>query len=367
MKTQKLLSITSILLAVLFNHYSANATIRRVNNSSNFNGSTLWGDNFGGTFANPVYKTLQEGVNASVNFDTLYLEGCASSQNYNGVTLTKPLTIIGEGYFLNQNENVSVSKLETQLYDITFNNGSQQSQLLGVTITGTNGIKINTSSITIRRCKTSGGGILMSNSITDINIIQCYLSGALLSGAAIGYSVGFGIVGLYINNNIFKAPLKLANINVAECRNNVFDYVQLTGSSIEMNSNNFKNNIIKDASITLNINNGLPSSSVSFNTGSSNAQFDYSGGYNNQLVPNMTTLFVANGSTDGLYQLQSGVINNYAGDDSTDRGAFGGSSVTNRYTLSGLASIPVIYDIFTSGTATQQSGLDVTIKARTIK
>ncbi|MEP6844563.1 MAG: hypothetical protein ABI861_01100, partial [Panacibacter sp.] len=53
-------------------------------------------------------------------------------------------------------------------------------------------------------------------------------------------------------------------------------------------------------------------------------------------------------------------------DCGTERGVFGGAATINRYTLSGLAAIPVIYQVSTSGVATP-TGLPVTIKARTIK
>ena len=86
---------------------------------------------------------------------------------------------------------------------------------------------------------------------------------------------------------------------------------------------------------------------------------------NNIVITDISTLFVdpSTNTTDGHYQLKPGSA---AGADGTDRGAFGGLAVTNHYTLSGLAPIPVIYNISTSGVG-GSGGLNVSVKARSIK
>lgn len=127
----------------------------------------------------------------------------------------------------------------------------------------------------------------------------------------------------------------------------------------------FKNNILKPLNATVDINNGT-NQNVEYNIGSSESQFDNSSG--NIVVIDMPTLFVnsADQSTDGQYQLRANSPGSNNGSDGTDRGAFGGTAATNRYTLSGLAPIPVIYGIVTPAVATP-TGLQVTINARTIK
>ena len=57
---------------------------------------------------------------------------------------------------------------------------------------------------------------------------------------------------------------------------------------------------------------------------------------------------------------------NKPGDDGTERGALGSSPVTNKYSITGLAAIPVIYDIKPSGVS-DNTGLPVTIKAKIVK
>ena len=104
-KVQLLLLPT--LFMVLITH-QAQAKVWRVNSNSNYNGTSLWGDNFGGTSANPVFKQLSDAnssnlVSATAG-DTIHLEG--SSVDYISTTLTKKLVIIGPGYLLNENTNV---------------------------------------------------------------------------------------------------------------------------------------------------------------------------------------------------------------------------------------------------------------------
>ncbi len=81
----------------------------------------------------------------------------------------------------------------------------------------------------------------------------------------------------------------------------------------------------------------------------------------------MSTIFVGStgASTDGKYQIKPGSIADNSGSDGTNRGVFGGGAPQNWYTLSGLAPIPVIYKITSTGVGS--TGLPVIIQARTIK
>ena len=102
---------------------------------------------------------------------------------------------------------------------------------------------------------------------------------------------------------------------------------------------------------------------IAYNIGTLPTQFGTTD--NNLVVPAITTLFVASTSPDAAYQVAAGSPANNSGSDGTDRGAFGGAAVTSRYTLSGLAAIPVVYKITTAGATS--TDLPVTIDARTIK
>src|SRR5690348_10399227 len=84
------------------------AKVWRVNSNSNYNGTSLWGSDYGGTATNPVFKNLSDAIKSNLVSatagDTIHLEG--SSVDYLAATITKKLVIIGPGYLLNLNTNV---------------------------------------------------------------------------------------------------------------------------------------------------------------------------------------------------------------------------------------------------------------------
>jgi hypothetical protein len=171
MKTTRLL-LFAVLLMLLFAQ-RAHAKVWRVNTNSNYNGTSLWGDNFGGTSANPVFKQLSDAnssnlVSSTVG-DTIHLEG--SSVDYAAVTITKNLVIISPGYLLNENTNVSNNLLSARLDYITFNSDSLGSLLLGVYVYGFYGVTINVSNITIKRCRIDRS-VTLANAISDILILH---------------------------------------------------------------------------------------------------------------------------------------------------------------------------------------------------
>lgn len=356
-------------IATLFSLQQANAKIWRVNNNSNYNGTSLWGDNFGGTATFPVFKQIgnANSSNLVAGGDTVYVEG--STINYDAATITKKLTIIGPGYFLNENPRSSNDVLQAALAYITFSTGSEGSQLLGMYVYYVYGITINVSNILIKRCRIDAS-IGVSYNISDITIVQNYFANTTSTTSAVGVSAYGFPTNFIFDNNICQRTLLLyygaTTYTVLECKNNVFDCPSISGSpSIRMNAGNFQNNILKTAAATANINGGT-NLNVSYNI-SSSATGQFGTANQNIVVADMTQLFVASGTSDGKYKLKVSSPGTGNGSDGTDRGAFGGAAVGNRYTLSGLAPIPVIYGISTSGVATVADGLSVTISARTIK
>ena len=63
------------------------------------------------------------------------------------------MIVIGTGYFLNENPNVSNTVSEAQVQYVFFDAGSEGSQLIGVHVGSNNGISINVSNILIKRCR----------------------------------------------------------------------------------------------------------------------------------------------------------------------------------------------------------------------
>jgi hypothetical protein len=365
---RKLLVATGVTMAMLY-CLEATAKIWRVNNRSNYNGTTLWGDNFGGSATYPVFKELNQAntsnlIHPSVG-DTIYIEG--SPQTYSGATITKKLVIIGPGYFLEQNPNSSNDRqAATFTDDIEFETGSAGSELIGVQFNSRDpNIIIRTGNITIKRCFLEDR-IHLERDISNIYILQNFFSNTHAStSTALYIQTNADVTDIYFNNNVCRRSLIIPDNNsIFECKNNVFDLTAIpNGYSIEMIASTFQNNILKNPTATVRLVGGTISHNIS---ASVTNQFGTAN--NNIVVTDMGSLFVdpAPNSTDGDYKLQQTQPANYSGSDGTERGAFGGASVLNRYTLSGLPAIPVIYEVNTSGIATQ-AGLEVNIKARTIK
>jgi hypothetical protein len=367
--TLRYLSALLMTTFLLSNH--VHAKIWRVNNQSNYNNTTNWGENFGGTPSFPVFKQINEAVaNANVMAgDTLHIEG--SPLKYNNAIISKRLVIIGPGYFLTENPKASNNTYDAKIGYITFNDGSESSQVIGMNfIVGSSAegiVNVNVNDITIKRCRIERH-ISFKTLLTDVYIVQNFFtsfnSNALDNSTASTFIPPQDIV---FNNNICQKPLiwkanSWGTGTIMECNNNVFDG-PANALSLEFNTGSFQNNILKSAGITANINGGT-NNNVQYNTVSNSGVF--TGTMGNIWEPNMTALFVSNSTTDGNYQLQSAASNNVAGSDGAERGAFGGVTITNRYTLSGLAAIPVVYDVTTTGVSQPDTGLLVSVKARTV-
>jgi hypothetical protein len=372
MKKNVIIAAAIVLLLFKIN-FAAHAKVWRVNNASNYNGVALWGDNLGGTQTNPVFEQINQAVAANFVLagDTLHIEGATAV--YENAALSKRLVLIGPGYFLSENPNSSNILLEAKTGSINFQVGSSGSELIGIYVASSSGITIlnNVNNIIVKRCRIDYDVNLGSVHV-DIFILQNYFANvnnanaSAISVSSLGFPSNF-----IFNNNIIKRPLLLFNstttYTAAEVKNNIFDCPAIAGQpSIRLNTGSFQNNILKNPAAIANVNNNN-SVNVSFNV-SSSAINQFGTANSNIVVANINSIFVdpVTNTTDGDYQLLNTWATANPGSDNAARGAFGGASPTRRYTLSGLAAIPVIYDISTSGVAAP-GGLQVTIKARVIQ
>ncbi|XCF06944.1 hypothetical protein ABI125_03570 [Tamlana crocina] len=373
MKTKQLLSNMAVLCTVLLLTSMLYAqTTWRVNNQSNYDGTTNFGENYGGTPSFPVFSEINEAVAyPNVNDgDILHVEG--STIVYADATITKELVIIGPGYFLTENPKVSNNTYDAKIGRVTFDAGSESSQLIGMNIlydgSSVDGIVyVNVNGVTVKRCRIDRY-VRPNTQLVDIYILQNFFPNTYNTSAIVdtGSSSYIPPQEIVFNNNICQKKLLWTDNawgtgTIMVCNNNVFDG-PANELNLEFNTGSFQNNILKAAGITANINSGT-NNNVEYNTVSNSDVFDGTPG--NLWVPSMALLFVEEGTTDGLYQLQSGSSYNQAGSDGAERGAFGGVVLTNRYNLSGLGAIPVAYDVTTTGVSEPGTGLSVTVKART--
>lgn len=124
--------------------------------------------------------------------DTLYLDpGCTllSAQ-----TISKAVTIIGNGYFL-QNGMVAA----TINADVTIN--AANAKLMGVSISGTVRLDRYGNNVTLERCKLST--IYTYRVIYGLTILQCYIVSSSSSGALYG-STSYPFRNATIKNNIIR-------------------------------------------------------------------------------------------------------------------------------------------------------------------
>ncbi len=374
MKKNQLLLVSAIALMLIFTQ-AASAKIWRVNNKSNYNGSTLYGDNFGGTPAYPVYVQVNQVMGQVANGDTIHVEG--STAIYDDAAITKRIVLIGTGYFLTDNPKTANNTLESKISRVDFNTGSAGSQVIGMNVVN-NGNSFDgyvyalVNGLTIKRCRIERA-VWFETLLTDVYIIQNFFPNSIVTNCLSTNGNSFFIppTDIIFNNNICQKTLTwgspLANPTtfwpITECKNNVFDGPDnLATPNLSFSSSSFKNNILMPNNAIVNI--VASAGVVSHNIGTLAAQFGTTN--NNLVVPAITSLFVSSPSRDASYQVAPASVAANSGADGADRGAFGGVSVTGRYTLSGLAPIPVLYEITTAGVA-DASGLPVTISARTIK
>lgn len=296
------------------------------------------------------YTTLQAAVDAATSGDTIYMEG--STTNYAGATINKQLTIVGPGYFLNENPKTQANMLEVVFNsDLTFTAASGGSSLMGCRFTNYNAeVIIGADDISVIRnylgtvsFSATCNNILLSQNYVYVNI-QATSPGAItnsiISNNIIGLSFWTQSTSgpLVVSNNVFTAshpsPVNCFNANI---QNNIVTYGTAT---IELNTgNSVNNNILAEDGTDAN---------------------------GNQYNIDMTTVFAdfdgqLELSTDGKWELLAGSPALGAGVSGVDCGLFGGASP---YILSGIPNLPHIYEASVQAASSSEAGLEVTIQVK---
>lgn len=298
--------LTTVVIAIFMATVS-NANVWRVNNIS---GS---GAHFAGITVANNSTMVQPG-------DTLYIEPSATT--YAQGTLTKPLTIIGNGYFLAENPETQANTNTSAIAGITFNTGSSGSAIMGCAISA---ITISVSNIRIERNYINSHLYINASNLTDILIIGNFFNAPISS---LSYS---GINNVLISGNFIERSAGSHAITFgpevsAVIENNVIQGI------ITINNSIFNNNILRAGSFAA-------TNTVYYNNLGNDNQFGTASG--NQQYVNMSGVFLGTGSTDGKWQLKPGSPAIGAGTAGQDCGMYDG---TNRYKLSGLPAIPSIYE-----------------------
>lgn len=307
--------------------------LHRLNNNPDFNAD---------------FTTLEAAISAASDHDTIYVEGSAIA--YEGATIKKPLTIIGPGFFLNENPETQANTTDANFSTgITFADGSQGSAIMGCRLKNAV-VTIEVSDITVIRnyvlnieCNGNSSNILIAQNYVNryINGGLAVLTNCIISNNIVGYQISMPVASgpLIVSNNVCISSNRTYPIDVynASIQNNILtnDYADI----LENTGNTFANNILAI--------DGTNANGNQYNIDMDMVFTDFDGSLKL--------------STDGKWQLKEGSPAIGAGVGGADCGVFGGSTP---YVLSGIPSLPHIYEAEVPASATSESGLQVTIKVK---
>lgn len=306
------------------------------------------------------FSQLQDAVNSTMVSpgDTIHIE--ASTLEYEGVDIDKKLVIIGPGYFLDENNGLQQNQLHaTVAGDINLNAGSEGTVLIGLRIKKAYAsINIYTDNITVKRCYSGSAGLYFMNndwSISNIYISQCFLS--KLSHLSYTDPISnLNISNCYIGGA--NLPSSGTNIYEGVFTQNVVAGNFESSSGMEIYNNVFKDEFEQGDNTTSNVFNNIFTSELPEWLEESSNIFIAEG-----------TVFVAEGTTDGILQLNPPNIcpecyQGYdpGGSNDVEIGMYGGNSP---YVLSGIPNIPTVYELHNSTNVYQGDTTHVTISTRT--
>ena len=335
--------LTTFLLSICFST-SLFATTYRVNNTP-------------GT--DPDFDNLIDAHAIARDGDTLMIGG--SNESYGELTMTKRLTLIGTGYFLDENPNVSVSLLAVIKF-LTLNptidnnpsTGAAGSEIIGIAFNlgfSSRSMEINVNNVVIKKCNLSTvaiqGNTESDNPASGIQFIQNYFRGGFTTFRT-------PKVNIQVFNNIFNDRCFVGKNSSGAFLHNIFTILDAEGFVGEIRSNILLNTNPNAAVIP-----SLPNNQISHNIAAA-GQF---GDANDNFTTVVDNLFVGStdNSTDGQWQLKPNSLASGNAHDGTDRGPFGGSTP---YVLSGQGGSPAIIFFEAEPVGTASNRLNVRIRAK---
>lgn len=327
------------ILLLCFGFLTANATSWRVNNNPAIDAD---------------FSTFEAAVAAASAGDTLYMEG--SNLTYGQCTLTKPLVLIGPGFFLTENDSTQVSNLEANFETFIIDSTASGSRVYGCEFD--DNVEINGSNVIFARNwvygeSSYGIGINVGeeNEVINVSIIQNLVN--KIEGGYYSYDPAAN--NILIANNIIGGQIRFHSLSTLVITNNVVK-----------NGINVYNSIIKNNIHYFNGGEGFMENGGNIFEYNLTAETTAPPGTGNIAGIDPLEVFVdydgsLGYSTDGKWQLKEGSPAIGAGENGADCGAFGG---TSPYVLSGLPAVPHIYEAIVPTSGSAASGLPVTIKVK---
>lgn len=309
------------------------------------------------------FTTPAAAISAAAPGDTLYFVGSATS--YGSITLTKRLTLIGPGYFLDINPNTNQNKSRPIFDGLSiessanaanprdFNSGAAGSHIIGLQFNS--GVSLYVNDVILERCylyyvigQLDGANTKPSNLTVTRCLITAYIQRVQNS---LIQNTGF----------VFSSSQ-----NAYEVANSLFNHCHLYYvPSAQAPNSVFTNCIFQDYSVLYqqdpsNVRNCV---FVPADPDPSNTNPDYNAGTNNLFSQPLTTIYnnTTDVSPDGRFQLSAGSPAIGVGEGGVDCGIFGGITP---YVLSGLPPLPIVYEITAPNAVNAADGLPVTIKVK---
>ena len=310
------------------------------------------------------FDNLQTAINTVSAGSTLLVQG--SSASYGEIKINKKITIIGPGYFLDENPNTQVYKSSVKIDDVLFDEGASNSSINGLDFEPEHGIRFLKPASNISILNNHVGFIYGSLSCTNIIVKNNYIFYRFSYSFNVGSNSVYLGAGSVVTGNYVAGFVHGEHLTVT---NNIC-YLKGASTGYAVKSSNIYNNIILKAAnnyvsfISDVFENSLYNNIIIRDPGSS-TDID-----NNLVIDTSIELFIDNTnsrySSDGKYILASGSPAKGAGVGGVDCGMFfEENDVDVGYKLSGLPNIPSIYEFNVPTTGySNSSGLQINVKVK---
>ena len=327
--------------------------------SFNTEAAILRVNNIAGVSVN--YTNISAAVAAAGNGDTIYLEPSATS--YGSASISKKVTIIGNGYFMNTgfytyNTGLQADMQNSTVGDLTFLAGSEFSTVMGCHIASN--VYCRISNLNIKRNYIAGAVYLgnYQNSVyvnlSNIDIRQNVIAGGISTNQSSTNGGTVGITNVNIQNNILTTYFYMyLNLPVGVSGFMMNNIIWTPYYNVETYNFQVNNNVMVGGNYSANNN-------VFFNNASTNTTFGNQNG--NQQNISATSMFLNynTGGADTSFMVNPSGPGAGAGFGGVDLGPYGGP---DPYRKSGIPPVPTIYQLSAPATTTTTT-LPVTISTR---
>ncbi len=296
------------------------------------------------------FTDIQAAFDSASAGDIIYIEG--TNIPYGAGTATKPLTIIGTGYFLAVNDSTQANLAPSITGLIRLYPGSEGSYVAGLT----GSIHVDASNVIVERNNLSSLYIGYSYDVGNVVIRQNYVN--IISDHSHYTSA-------VIQNNIVTYRMS-SSVKANWLIYNNTIYSSYTSPCINVHNSSIKNNIVlntRGGSYDCINTNPEQNNNIEFNVCNTETT-TYPIPENNIWDADPALVLTLEGASETMLYLIEGSPAIGYGEGGVDCGAYGG---LNPYILSGMPPVPHIFKASVPISATTTSGLPVNVKIKSQK